>query len=181
MDVSNQTINKDKSIMSKEVTMLFQLRAWTLCVSTSQVIQFIYFLILVGYEFTHKPDLFNTTTLGRAAAQQMANGTKSTLTGPLASMKVTDACQTVAKNINPTQHWTSTYKNVVTETTEKGRIVSRRPTWSINRQAYTSSRGLYLTEFGDSYGKTGDNPRDILPAGATKQAHKNNELSIGTS
>lgn len=106
---------------------------------------------------------------------------RSTLPGPLASLKVTDACQTVAKNINPTQHWTSTYKNIVETTTEKGRIVSRRPTWSINRQAYTSSRGLYLTEFGDSYGKTGDNPRDILPAGAVKQAHKNNELSIGTS
>jgi hypothetical protein len=96
-------------------------------------------------------------------------------------MKVTDECPTVAKNINPTQHWTSTYKNIVETTTEKGRIVSKRPTWSINRQAYTSSRGLYLTEFGDSYGKTGDNPRDILPAGAVKQAHKNNELSIGTS
>ena len=38
-----------------------------------------------------------------------------------------------------------------------------------------------MTEFGDSYGKTGDNPRDILPAGASKQSHKNNELTIGTS
>jgi hypothetical protein len=106
---------------------------------------------------------------------------RSTTKGPMASMSLTNAGETVAKNINPTQHWTSTYKNVVNETTEKGRIVSRRPTWSINRQAYSSSRGLYLTEFSDSYGKTGDNPRDILPAGASNQSHKNNELSIGTS
>jgi len=60
---------------------------------------------MLGYEFTHKPDLFNSTTLGRAAAMNLANGTKSTLTGPLANMTITDACQTVAKNINPCQHW----------------------------------------------------------------------------
>ena len=96
-------------------------------------------------------------------------------------MSLTNAGQCVAKHINPTQHWTSTYRNNVNTTTERDRIVSKRPTWSINRQAYSSSRGLYLTEFGDSYGKVGDNPRHMLPAGAVKQSHKNNELSIGTS
>ena len=136
---------------------------------------------VVGYEFTHKPALFNSTSLGRAAAANLANGTMQATKGPMASMRLTDAGETVSKHINPTQHWGSTYKNIVDETTSKGRVVSKRPTWSINRQAYTSSRGLYLTEFGDSYGKTGDNPRDILPAGALKQSHKNNELSIGTS
>ena len=99
----------------------------------------------------------------------------------MASMSLTNAGQRVATHINPTGHWTSTYRNVVATTTNKDRIVSRRPTWSINRQAYSSSRGLYLTEFGDSFGKNLDNPRDILPAGAIKQSHKNNELSIGTS
>jgi len=137
MDVSNQTISRDKLIILKEVTMSFQPRAWTLCVSQINFISFIHsFSIIVGYEFTHKPDLFNTTTLGRAAAAQMSSGTMNRSTqglGPMASLKITDACQTVAKNINPTQHWTSTYKNVVETTTEKDRIVSRRPTWSINR------------------------------------------------
>ena len=78
--------------MSKEVTMSSQLRAWILCVSTIPFSPFIYFSIIVGYEFTHKPDLFNTTTLGRAAAEQMASGTMRSTTGPLASLKVTDAC-----------------------------------------------------------------------------------------
>lgn len=182
MDVSNLTINKDKLITLREETMLFQLRAWTRCVSRSYIYFFSFsFVSIVGYEFTHKPDLFNTTTLGRAAAAQMASGRPASTKGPLATMRVTDEPACVAKNINPTQHWESTYKNVVNTTTEKGRIISRRPTWSINRQAYSSSRGLYLTEFGDSFGNTGDNPRNILPAGATKQFHKNNELSIGTS
>lgn len=83
-------------------------------------------------------------------------------------MCLTNAGATVSTHINPTDHWSSTYRDVVKNTTDKDRIVSRRPTWSINRQAYSSSRGNYLTEFGDSFGKHGDNPRDILPAGATK-------------
>ena len=105
MDVSNLTTSRDKSIMLKEVTTLFQPKAWILCVSITQTILLNLFLLIVGYEFTHKPDLFNSTTLGRAAAAQMASGTMRSTTGPLASMKVTDACATVAKNINPTQHW----------------------------------------------------------------------------
>ena len=105
MDVSNLTTSRDKSIMLKEVTTPFQPKAWILCVSIPQTILLNLFLLIVGYEFTHKPDLFNSTTLGRAAAAQMASGTMRSTTGPLASMKVTDACATVAKNINPTQHW----------------------------------------------------------------------------
>lgn len=125
---------------------------------------------MLGYEFVHKPDLFNSTTLGRAAAAQIASGTKrsSTAKGPIGNMTITNEPACVAKNIVPTQHWESTYKNNVQTTTERDRIVSRRPTWSINRQAYSSTRGQYLTEFTDSFGKMGDDPRDILPAGATR-------------
>lgn len=49
------------------------------------------------------------------------------------SMSLSNAGQTVARNIDPTCHWKSTYKNVVDELGEKERIVSRRPLWSINR------------------------------------------------
>ena len=66
---------------------------------------FISFFLLVGYEFTHKPALFNSTSLGRAAAANLANGTMTSLKGPMASMKLTDACETVSTHINPTQHW----------------------------------------------------------------------------
>jgi hypothetical protein len=36
---------------------------------------------------------------------------------------------------------------------QKDRIVSKRPEWSINRQAYSSSRCEYSTENGDNFGK----------------------------
>jgi len=79
------------------------------------------------------------------------------------SMTLSTAGQTVAKNVDPTGHWKSTYKGVVEDVTNKDRIISRRPLWSINRQAYTSSRGNYLSEFSDAFGKNGERPRDILP------------------
>lgn len=61
----------------------------------------------------------------------------------MASMSLSNAGQTMSKNIVPTQHWQSTYKNVVKTTTERDMIRSKRPMWSINRQAYTSGRGQY--------------------------------------
>ena len=71
-------------------------------------------------------------------------------------MSLTTAGQTVARNIDPTCHWKSTYKKVVDDLGEKDRIISRRPLWSINRQAYTSSRGNYVSEFADAFGQHGD-------------------------
>ena len=61
------------------------------------------------------------------------------------------------------------------------KIKSRRPLWSINRQAYSSSRGRYLTEFADSFGQKGHNPRNIMGYDATKQENKANELSVGST
>jgi hypothetical protein len=53
--------------------------------------------------------------------------------------------------------------------------------WSINRQAYSSSRCSYTTEFSDTIGKFGHNPRSILGFDSSKQQNKNNELSAGTT
>ena len=41
------------------------------------------------------------------------------------SMTLTTAGQTVAKNVDPTSHWKSTYKGVVDSVTEQDRIISR--------------------------------------------------------
>merc|ERR1719327_1700750 len=96
-------------------------------------------------------------------------------------MTLTKAGETVAKNANPTSHWGSTYKKVVKEVEEGEKIKSRRPLWSINRQAYISNRGNYTSEFADSMGNFGHNPRDTLGADATKQGNKCNELTVGTT
>lgn len=121
------------------------------------------FEFIVSYEFTHHPNLFNATKLGRDL-----NGTQSGTINRSLSMCLNTAGQTVAKNIVPTQHWISNYKNVVNDTTNREKLISRRPLWSINRQAYSSSRGIYKTEFQDQFGNHGHNPRDILPHDAER-------------
>ena len=56
-------------------------------------------------------------------------------------MTLTNEFETVAKNINPKEHWGSIYKHISNQVAESEKIKSRRPLWSINREAYSSSRG----------------------------------------
>lgn len=96
-------------------------------------------------------------------------------------MTLSKAGETVATNVNPTSHWKPTYKAVVEAVDAAEKIKSRRPLWSINRTAYSSNRGTYMTEFADSFGKMGHNPRNILNAESAAAENKKNELSVGTT
>ena len=96
-------------------------------------------------------------------------------------MTLTAAGETVARNVKPNDHWITTQKNINDQVDAMEKIKSRRPLWSINRQAYSSSRGRYVTEFADSFGLKGHNPRNILPPDATKQENKNNDLTVGST
>lgn len=96
-------------------------------------------------------------------------------------MTLSKAGETVAKNANPTSHWKPTYKETVETVDAAEKIKSRRPLWSINRTAYSSNRGTYTTEFADSFGGHGHNPRTILNEASASQSNKNNELSVGTT
>ena len=96
-------------------------------------------------------------------------------------MTLTSAGETVAKNVRPNAHWIGSYANTNNIVDASEKIKSRRPLWSINRQAYSSSRGKYLTEFNDAFGKHGHNPREILPFDATKTSNKVNDLSVGST
>lgn len=84
------------------------------------------------------------------------------------------------KNINATRDWTSSYRGVTAETAQRPRNPSHRPLWSVNRIGYTSSRGIYKTEFRDTIGTYGHNPRNILPLDSNKQENLKNELTVGT-
>ena len=97
------------------------------------------------------------------------------------SMTLTNAGETVAKHTQPVNHWIASSKAVNDAVEASEKIKSRRPLWSINRQAYTSSRGRYVTEFNDAFGKHGHNPRDELPSDSTKQVNKVNDLTVGST
>lgn len=59
--------------------------------------------------------------------------------------------------------------------------VSERPVWSYPRQAYTSKRGYFQTEFQKSLGVHGHNPRDKLSGDAEAQGNEHHELTMGTT
>lgn len=82
---------------------------------------------------------------------------------------------------NTASHWGSVYKNEVESNCAKGRIRSERPVWSLPREAYSSKRSHYQTEFGHSFGKNGENPRDKLPHSAVRQGNETHELTMGTT
>ena len=128
---------------------------------------------MTGYELVHKPQLFNHTALGR---KQMEFGKKQEQGS---SLTLTAAGDKVAKNINPASHWGSSYKQIVHQVENGERNPSQRPTWSINRVAYSSGRGNYTTEFKASLG--GAKPRDILNQDSECMENRKDELTAGST
>lgn len=80
-----------------------------------------------------------------------------------------------------TSHW-KTNSQMTNESQMAAPVtVSERPLWSYNRQAYTSKRGYFETEFQKSIGTHGHNPRAKLNGDAEMQANEHHELSVGTT
>ena len=80
-----------------------------------------------------------------------------------------------------TQHWQSVYSHANDVRTQQDPNPSYRPLWSINRQAYTSSRCLFASEYHRTLGNYGHNPRSKLNGESTKMTVEVDELSIGTN
>ncbi len=116
----------------------------------------------------HNPALFNHTK--RAAYEAAKTGQPSAF------------AQTGKATLSSSaSHWQTVYKTEVQENLKNEPIKSQRPLWSLPREAYSSRRAYHETEYTNSLGKHGHNPRDILPHDATKQANQVHELSMGTT
>jgi hypothetical protein len=79
-----------------------------------------------------------------------------------------------------TQHWKSVYAHNNDETLSKNATRSERPVWSLNRQAYSSKRSFFESEYSRSLGIYGYNPRDKLNSESTKLPCDVDQLNIGT-
>lgn len=123
-------------------------------------------MITVEYELSHKPELLAHTKRGQT---MMMSGQNTFATAGAQTLSGT------------TQHWKSVYNqaNDVTLSQENNR--SRRPEWSMNRQAYSSKRSWFETEYARSLGIYGHNPRDKLNAQSTEQKVDVDALNIGTA
>lgn len=73
------------------------------------------------------------------------------------------------------------YTQVVDENLEKPTTVSQRPIWSLPRQAYSSKRSYFHTEYSKSLGTYGHNPRNKLNAESDKMKNEHHELTMGTT
>ena len=78
-------------------------------------------------------------------------------------------------------HWATTYRAEVESTLNKESQKSRPPMWSLPREAYTSGRSHFASEYNLNYGPNGSNPRDELPHDASKQSHAVTDLTMGTT
>lgn len=82
---------------------------------------------------------------------------------------------------NSTNHWKSNYHAVNDEQFSNHATKSTRPEWSINRQAYSSKRSYFHTEYSKSMGTFGQNPRDKLNNESERMQNEHHELSMGTT
>lgn len=92
---------------------------------------------MLDYDLIHKPQLFNSTKLGRdqigVGIQPAMNRSVSSKNAAFKQMTLTNAGETVARNVKPNQHWIATYANTNNIVDNSEKIKSRRPLWSINR------------------------------------------------
>ena len=80
-----------------------------------------------------------------------------------------------------TSHWKTNSQQTNESQMAAPVTVSERPLWSYNRQAYSSKRSYFQTEFQKSIGTYGHNPRNKLPTDAAAQGNENHELTVGTT
>lgn len=93
---------------------------------------------MVSYELVHNPSLFNTTKLGRDLSRTHTSFTARSKSTTPGGMTLTSQGARVLRHITPAAQWQSTYKKVSNQVAESEWNRSRRPLWSINRQAYSS-------------------------------------------
>ena len=82
---------------------------------------------------------------------------------------------------NTTSHWKTNSQQTNESQLAAPVTVSQRPVWSYPRQAYSSKRGYFQTEFQKSMGTHGHNPRNQLNADSEVQGNQAHELTVGTT
>jgi hypothetical protein len=132
--------------------------------------------------------LFNHTRVGRfeqmrktmqeggAAESALSQAGKSAVgfgaTASQSSSSISNASKTLA-----TSHWKTSYQGVNEVTTNQTASRAQRPEWSLPRQAYTSKRSYFQTEYMKSLGTYGHNPRAKLNQEHDKMSAELHELT----
>lgn len=146
------------------------------------------------YEFLHNPDLYNHTKIGRRENQLLANRKldprAKTELKRIASTNIAGTFMGTAFNntqqksdtlYKTTQHWKSNYAGENEKTQSRPKSQAQRPFWSYPKREHVARRTFFKTEYHNTLGNYGHNPRTILNAESTKLENEANELTMGST
>lgn len=133
------------------------------------------------YEYLHDPELFKHTKMGKMYASQQnfhnqpRASTELRTAGAGATQTATD------KLYKTTNHWTTNYQGENDRLQGRPSSQAQRPFWSYPKREHVARRTFFKTEYHNTLGTYGQNPRDKLPSTSTKLENENNELTIGST
>lgn len=136
------------------------------------------------YEYLHNPDLFKHTKAGRDEFYRNTYGVPraSTELKRVASENITKTEGQTNNNLyKTTKHWTSNYQNDSNKAVSRPHSQAQRPFWSYPKREHVARRTFFKTEYENTLGGYGHNPRKILNHESTKLESEVNELTMGST
>lgn len=145
------------------------------------------------YEFLHNPELYKYTKAGRLANQSMGTTmnprasselkrvAETNVAGRVAAIQRQDNATSNDKLYKTTKHWNTEYQAENNKTLSRPHSQSQRPFWSYPKREHVARRTFFKTEYQNTLGTYGHNPRQILNHESTKMENDVNELTMGST
>jgi hypothetical protein len=136
------------------------------------------------YEYLHDPELYKHTKVGR---MQQSTGIRASTELRNAATTNLGAAQTNGatspqKMYKTTSHWKSNYADENQKAQERPSSQAQRPFWSYPKRQHVARRqGTFKTEYHNTLGTYGHNPRAILNSESTKMESEVNDLTMGST
>lgn len=137
------------------------------------------------YEYLHNPELYQYTAAGKTMNQ--FNPRASTELKRAASTNIAGANTnsnfgaSQDKLYKTTKHWKSNYQGENDKMQARPLSQAQRPAWSYPKREHVARRTFFKTEYQNTLGPYGHNPRKILNHESTKMEPEVNELTMGST
>lgn len=145
------------------------------------------------YEYLHNPELYQYTKAGRTtggfkgtqipprASTELKRVASTNIAGKVASLQKEETSKSNNQLYKTTKHWTTNYQMENNKTQERPSSQAQRPFWSYPKKEHVARRTFFKTEYHNTLGNYGHNPRSILNHESTKMNNDVNELTMGST
>lgn len=149
--------------------------------------------INLQYDLRHNPELFRYTKQGKAQMQGLHNMTDRKPVSELRRVASTNiagkgpAPQKGDSNVHndtlykTTKHWVTNYQGENNKTIARPASQAQRPIWSYPKREHAARRTFFKTEYENTLGTYGHNPRNMLNQESTSLKNDVNDLTMGTT